>query len=171
MIYSKDRYIEGNAYELVRVISEKPFKQEFVRGILLKYSSTELVFLTIEGNIFTTPNCFDQMHQWYPSRALDGSDKSDERFTMYGLSVNTDILEKHLHKDEMYHLSFNADYKIYARCHCFAVYEGYTINNITGWPKLRFERVGERMNISFADVLRNYITINNVNIGDEIRFI
>ena len=50
LIYSKDRYIEGNAYELVRIISEKPFKQEFVRGILLRYSRTELVFLTIKGN-------------------------------------------------------------------------------------------------------------------------
>ena len=169
LIYSKDRYIVGNAYELVRVISGsgEPFKQEFIQGILLKYSERELIFLTIRENIIVTPN-FDDDHRWYPHRALDGSDES---FTMYGLNVNTDILKKYLHKDKIYYLSYDDGYYINYPPHGPFVYTGYTIDDNWNWPKLNFERGSAQMSIFLADVLRNKITISNMNIGDEIRFI
>ena len=168
LMYSKDRYIVGKAYELVRVISgpEEPFKQEFIQGILLKYSERELIFLTIRENIIVTLN-FDDDHRWYPHRALDGSDES---FTMYGLSVNTDILKKSLRKDKIYYLSYDEEYYINYPTQGPFVYTGYTIDN-WNWPKLNFERGHAQMSIFLADVLRNKITISNMNIGDEIRFI
>ena len=161
LIYLPSRYIEGEAYELKRVVSTSPFKVEVIKGILNKYSPYELTFITKVGTIITQTKNFDKDDEWSPYCNLSNR---EDIYTMYGMSINEAIIDKKFTKGDLYYIKTDTPW--------YGIYKEHT-PNLWGWPNLVFVKfggcsLGEELHIS--GVLRGNISIYSVKICDEIKF-